>query len=217
MKHVITQTAISRKLVRETDQLFNKHSDLLNKYIELLLWWNKKVNLVSRDVSRETLREHVRHSLLISGTDTFMGAKNIIDAGTGGGLPGLPLALCFPDKEFVLNDIVSKKVLTVKQVVRKLEAVNVDVISGSISEKEITPDDVVVTKHAFKIYELIEFLDDNKWNHLVFLKGSEETMEELSKVDVPISAMITNLKHSELDNIFYKGKAIVEISRVKYE
>ena len=72
----------------EIKELYKHNLASLNNYIEELQWWNKRVNLVSRDVSRETLVKHVEHSLLLLLVPIVNEAANIFDVGTGGGLPG---------------------------------------------------------------------------------------------------------------------------------
>ena len=125
VKHSIVNTTLSTNQVSYIEKLIEKNAQALDVYSEQLLWWNKKINLVSRDVSRETAEEHIAHSLLIASVDEFKKAESIIDTGTGGGLPGIPLAICNPKKSFVLNDIVTKKIMAVKQMVLKVKCGNV--------------------------------------------------------------------------------------------
>jgi len=212
VKHTIIHTEISKESLTKLNSLLDIHQNQLTKYAEELMWWNTKVNLVSRDVSRETVIEHIRHSLLIHQYLYIEQAGTIIDTGTGGGLPGIPLAICFPDLNFVLNDIVSKKIMAVKQMAFKLGLKNVKTHTGSISEVPIEKEDLVITKHAFKIEDLVSFIEKTEWSRIVFLKGGEEVLKELDGV---LSKLKINI--IELDTVlrsdFYKGKAIVEVSK----
>ncbi len=216
VKHEVSHTEISADALQKVNDLLSKNTDKLFEYATQLLWWNQKVNLVSRDVSRETVMEHIRHSLLISSTQVFGKASSVIDTGTGGGLPGIPLAICFPDKEFILNDIVSKKIMAVKQIGMKLGLKNVRTVSDSIAKLKVSNGDVIVTKHAFKIWELTGYLQQADWMSIIFLKGESEAGEELGEVKVEAKMTITNLD-SVIKDEFYKGKAIVELSRLKHE
>ena len=108
MKHRITYSILTDEHISEWETIINNNIQSLILYSDQLLWWNKKINLISRDVSHETVVEHIKHSLLLSTSYWFKKAKKIIDTGSGGGLPGIPLAMCFPEKQFILNDIVSK-------------------------------------------------------------------------------------------------------------
>ncbi|MEQ9264112.1 MAG: RsmG family class I SAM-dependent methyltransferase [Balneolaceae bacterium] len=212
VKHHVIHSSISQESLLRLNDLLDKNYVKLSQYSEELFWWNSKVNLVSRDVSHETILEHIKHSLLVATTDSFINAKNVIDTGTGGGLPGIPLAICFPEKEFVLNDIVSKKLVAVKQILRKLNVENARTESGSISNVEIGRRDLVITKHAFKVFELTNYLQGKSWETLIFLKGEKEAVLELESIDTPLNVSITNLD-KVIDNPFYKGKAIVEVTR----
>ncbi|MDZ7691898.1 MAG: RsmG family class I SAM-dependent methyltransferase [Balneolaceae bacterium] len=107
--HQITRQNVPRETFSRVDEFIEKNRDKLETYLDALFWWNNRVNLISRDVSRETAWEHIRHSLVISGFVNFKDAEHIVDAGTGGGLPGVPLAIAHPEKRYYLNDIVSKK------------------------------------------------------------------------------------------------------------
>ena len=213
VKHIIKHTGISKESLNKLNSLLDIHQVRLTKYAEELMWWNTKINLVSRDVSRETVIEHIRHSLLIHQFIDVEKGGDIIDTGTGGGLPGIPLAICFPDINFVLNDIVSKKVMAVKQMAFKLGLKNVKTLVGSISEVPIKNEDLVITKHAFKIEDLISFIEKTEWNRIVFLKGGEEVLKEIDGVRCRLEINIIELD-AVLKSDFYKGKAIVEVSKV---
>ena len=213
VKHIIKHADISKESLNKLNSLLDIHQVRLTKYAEELMWWNTKINLVSRDVSRETVIEHIRHSLLIHQFIDVEKGGDIIDTGTGGGLPGIPLAICFPDINFVLNDIVSKKVMAVKQMAFKLGLKNVKTLVGPISEVPIKNEDLVITKHAFKIEDLISFIEKTEWNRIVFLKGGEEVLKEIDGVRCRLEINIIKLD-AVLKSDFYKGKAIVEVSKV---
>ncbi|MGB0346141.1 MAG: 16S rRNA (guanine(527)-N(7))-methyltransferase RsmG [Balneolaceae bacterium] len=212
MKHQIQYSILTDEQLSEWEKLVNNNIESLILYSDQLLWWNKKVNLVSRDVSHETVLEHIKHSLLLSVVNSFKSANNIIDTGSGGGLPGIPLSICFPQKQFVLNDIVAKKVMAMKQMGFKLKLSNLKTASGSIAHQPIT-NELIITKHAFKVDELVGLLDDLPWKKLLFLKGANEAEPEIKRLDIPVSSNIIELDTS-FDDPFYKGKGIVEVSRV---
>jgi len=97
----------------------------LEKLESLYKYWNSKINLVSRkDISSLYLR-HVLHSLAIAKFIQFKKGTNIIDVGTGGGFPGIPLAILFPDAKFHLVDSTKKKVRVVDAVSKELSLKNV--------------------------------------------------------------------------------------------
>ena len=213
MKHSISFFEFTVDQISHVESLIQKNHGLLSEYVSQLRWWNKKVNLVSRDVSHETLMEHVAHSLLISQVEVFQESDSILDTGSGGGLPGVPLAVCFPEKQFLLNDIVAKKMMTVKQIGVKLKLSNMKTRTDSVANIQITKNQLVVSKHAFKVYGLIDLLKGSEWRNILFLKGEEEAQQEIEKVEEPVSASIINLD-SVLSSEFYRGKAIVHIHRI---
>ncbi|MEQ9309769.1 MAG: RsmG family class I SAM-dependent methyltransferase [Balneolaceae bacterium] len=212
VKHLIINSEISASDLQRVNDFLEINDKIFEEYVDQLLWWNQKINLVSRGVSRETAIEHVKHSLLLVGAIERSGATKIIDTGTGGGLPGLPLAICYPEKEFVLNDIVEKKLMAVKQIALKLRLKNVKVEAKSIADISMVEKDLIITKHAFKVDELILHLESKPWNTILFLKGEEEVLNELNGIGEPLTINIINLDNV-IKSEFYKGKAIVEVSK----
>lgn len=210
VKHVIKHIEISKDSLIKLNGLLDTHQVQLTEYTDQLMWWNSKINLVSRDVSRETVIEHIRHSLLIHQYIQENEGGMIIDTGTGGGLPGIPLAICSPDREFILNDIVSKKMMAVKQMAIKLGLKNIKTHTGSVSKVPIEKEDLLITKHAFKIKDLISFIEKKGWSRIVFLKGGEEVLNELEGIKEKLKINIIDLENT-LKSDFYKGKAVVEV------
>ena len=224
----ITMQKVEGAQYAQVKELYRSKLSELNKYIEELQWWNKRINLVSRDVSRETLVMHVEHSLMLLLVPIVKEAQILLDVGTGGGLPGVPLGICRNNnatQSVVLNDKVEKKIWALKQIIQNLGlegvgalAKNVatirlrDLVDVSRETKSKTRLTICVTKHAFKIDQLLDLVSPALTNEFVFLKGRTEAIEEIKRVKAPIKAVLYILDGIN-KTAFYDGKAIVHLSR----
>ena len=105
--------------------LSTKQKHQFNKLLPLYLEWNYKINVISRKDMSSFYKHHVLHSLGISKIISFVPGTRILDVGTGGGFPGIPLAILFPEVQFDLIDSIGKKINIVKEVSKALSIENV--------------------------------------------------------------------------------------------
>ena len=210
MKHQIEEIKVDKEILRKTRELYSKHSDQLEEYIDQLLDWNEKINLVSRNVSRETVREHVVHSLIPIELGLLSDIDEWVDSGTGGGLPGIPLAIVHPDKTFYLNDNVRKKMKAVSDIKESLSLENVEVLAKSISLVGLKTGAGIVTKHAFKIEDLLRLTKKKPWKKTIMWKGVEGAYKEMERVHLKIKCTIYSF---HFDDEFYEGKGLVVLEK----
>lgn len=122
------------------NQVFNQYEisitdyqiEQFNQYFELLIQWNEKINLTTITEYNDVVKKHFLDSCLllkIYSVKDFIG-KSIIDVGTGGGFPGIPLAIMMPDTDFVLMDSLNKRIDFLKKVVDILKLSNVKLVHG---------------------------------------------------------------------------------------
>lgn len=192
----------------DIQRLYSEHEEKLESYAELLLWWNSKLNLVSRDVSRETLKKHIEHSLTLA--PFLTGSKTVLDTGTGGGLPGIPLAICSSGVTYILNDIQLKKGAALRQMVFDLGLNNVTPDIKDISQVRIENRVLVVSKHAFKLDYLIPAMSNINWSELIMLKGLDDVVQELNYFS-DIKAQVIDL-YDLMKDEWYKGKGILRLA-----
>ncbi len=208
VKHKTVRTEVSPESLRIAREIFTKNEDRLEAYIDLLLLWNDKINLVSRTVSRETVREHTIHSLIPMALNMLDDHSKWIDAGSGGGLPGIPLAICKSNSEWILNDNVKKKMRAVGDIIQELELKNVSVAAKSISLVDIKKGTGIVTKHAFKIDDLLRLLNKKPWGKIIMWKGADGAEKEIIQYGKNLKAEIFEFNFGS-NEPFYEGKAIV--------
>lgn len=106
----------------------------LKEYTALLREWNAKINLVSRKDMDRLETKHLAHCLTITKFLRLMPKARILDVGTGGGLPGIPMAICYPQAKFTLIDSIAKKTMVVEDIAQRLNLLNVDVRRGRVEE-----------------------------------------------------------------------------------
>lgn len=117
---------------------------------ELYTHWNEQINVVSRKDIGNLYEKHVLHSLAIAKVHSFKAESQILDVGTGGGFPGIPLAILFPDSNFHLVDSIGKKIKVVNEVVQALGLKNVK--AQQIRAEEIKGDyDFIVSRAVSKL------------------------------------------------------------------
>jgi len=136
-----------RQLVAQTSlQLSEQQLQQLVQYVQLLDKWNSAYNLTSVRDPMEMLVKHIMDSLAVA---PFIKGQRIIDVGTGPGLPGIPLAICFPDKEFTLLDSLGKRIRFLNQVKLQLGLKNVTPLQSRVEEHQPDPGYDVVLSRAF--------------------------------------------------------------------
>ena len=212
MKHDLKEAAVTTQALKLARELYESNQLELEKYLDLLLEWNEKINLVSRTVSRETVREHVVHSLLPAAIGLLSDHDNWIDAGTGGGLPGIPLAICEKDKRWILNDNVKKKMRAVSDIVERLGLDNVEIMAKSISLVDFEKGTGIVTKHAFKIDDLLSHIGPRPWKTILMWKGAEHVKKEVIQSKKKLNTTLYRFNFGS-EETFYEDKAILKIYR----
>lgn len=130
---------------------------LLVRYTALLEEWNKKVNLVSRKEDAPLIVRHVLHSLLISRVHEFRNGEKVLDLGTGGGLPGIPLAILYPGTSFLLVDSTGKKIAACKAMIRELGLENVMALHSRVEELKGVIFDTVLSRQVAPLEELCAY------------------------------------------------------------
>lgn len=159
--------------VKQFDALFDLYSD-----------WNDKINVISRKDIDNLYLHHVLHSLAIAKYVTFVEGTTIIDVGTGGGFPGIPLAIFFPDVKFLLLDSIGKKVRVAGEIAKSIGLDNVEVKHSRI-ENEKRKFHFVVSRAVMSLPELIKLTRKNILreqinsipNGVICLKGGDLTSE----------------------------------------
>ena len=189
-----------------TDDQIQKFKELEVLYKE----WNSQINVISRKDIDDLYLKHVLHSLSIAKFISFKKNTSILDVGTGGGFPGIPLAIIFPDCNFLLVDSINKKINVVKEISNTLKLTNVSYNAIRV-EKLKTKHDFIVSRAVTRMNKfrnlvkgLISNKNDNKIkNGIIYLKGGDLTEEMM------------NIKHQKVnitdffDEEFFATKKIV--------
>jgi 16S rRNA (guanine527-N7)-methyltransferase len=210
VKHSVENVELNDDFLDETHSLYLTKKEEHQIYLDKLFDWNEKINLVSRTVSRETVESHIVHSLFPSHLGLLDEHDQWIDAGSGGGLPGIPLAIQNPEIQFVLNDNVRKKMKAVSDIVGTIGLPNVNVVAKSISLFDLQAGTGIVTKHAFKIPKLLHLLDKKPWKTIIMWKGERDVMPELNKTPGKLRVTIYSFRFSDP---FFEGKALALIKK----
>ena len=185
-----------------------------SKLQELYEDWNLKINVVSRKDIDELYLRHVLHSLGIAKVMQFKPEAKVMDVGTGGGFPGIPLAILFPETQFHLVDSIGKKIKVVNEVVEGLDLKNVKTTHGRVEEVK-DKYDFIVSRAVAQMETFVRWNKGKiakKQNHelkngILYLKGGDLT-EELKKYT---SATIYDLPNY-FEEPFFETKKVVHLA-----
>ncbi|RNI31461.1 16S rRNA (guanine(527)-N(7))-methyltransferase RsmG [Rufibacter latericius] len=191
-------------LTQEQQQQFARLAEL---YVE----WNSKINVISRKDMDNLMVNHLLHSLGIAKVVQFPAGTSVMDVGTGGGLPGLPLAILFPEVKFHLVDSIGKKIHVVQEIAQELRLHNVKA-THTRAEQVHEKYDFIVSRAVARLatfYQWIQFSYKKESvpnQGLYYLKGGDLT-EELAE---------SGLIHEVFDLSSYFQEEFFETKKVVY-
>ncbi|MCT8340719.1 16S rRNA (guanine(527)-N(7))-methyltransferase RsmG [Flavobacteriaceae bacterium TK19130] len=180
--------------------------------------WNEKINVVSRKDIDELYLRHVLHSLGIAKLQRFNPDSKILDVGTGGGFPGIPLAILHPETEFHLVDSIGKKIKVVEEVVDGLGLTNVTAINDRVENVD-GQYDFIVSRAVAQMETFVRWVkgrikkksEHELRNGILYLKGGDLT-EELAKYKAAKVYPLTDF----FDEPFFETKSVVHLP-MKYK
>ncbi len=193
-----------------TDEQKQQFEKLEQLYIE----WNEKINVISRKDMDGLYEKHILHSLGIAKVMPFADGTKVLDIGTGGGFPGIPLAILFPEVSFTLIDSIGKKIKVVEAVSEGLGLKNVTAVHGR-AEKLKEKFHFVVSRAVTQMPEFLRWLKgkfekeqfNEKHNGVLYLKGGD-LAEELAG----LRCEIFQLKNY-FEEEFFDTKKVVYLSK----
>ena len=180
--------------------------------------WNSKINVISRKDIDQLYVKHVLHSLAIAKIQKFEPGTYVLDVGTGGGFPGIPLAILFPETRFYLIDVILKKINVVKAVADALELKNVK--AEQMRAENVKADfDFIVSRAVTNMPDFVSWIKDKikkqqkheLKNGILYLKGGDLT-EELALFPNAKQYNITDFFEGE----FFETKKVVHLP-LKYK
>ena len=160
--------------------LSQQQLEQLSKLGSLYRMWNERINVISRKDIDNLYTHHVLHSLAIARFITFKPGTRVLDAGTGGGFPGIPLAIPLPDVQFTLADSIAKKITVVEAIVKETGLVNVTAFNGRV--EDVAPGfDFVVSRAVTSLPEFVNWTRkkirsggfNEVPNGIIYLKGGD--------------------------------------------
>lgn len=180
--------------------------------------WNQKINVVSRKDIDELYLRHVLHSLGIVKVIQFLPGTKVLDVGTGGGFPGIPLAIYFPDVSFTLVDSIGKKVRVVDEVVIKLQLHNVRTVHGRVEDLD-EQFDFIVSRAVAAMPTFVRWVKGKTLkksrhtlkNGILYLKGGDIQEELVSFPNAQIFPLSDHFDHE-----FFETKKVVYLP-LKYK
>lgn len=179
--------------------------------------WNSKINVISRKDMDSFYCNHVLHSLSLAKLNVIKKGDNVLDIGTGGGFPGIPLAILYPETNFTLVDSIRKKTTVVEAVKDALNLTNVEVINDRFENVE-GDYNVIVSRavaSAIKLVQLTKKASSKKANYL-FIKGGDLS-EEKKAINQSYKGSVW--KEIELRSLynepFFETKKVVTLSKIK--
>lgn len=201
-------------LLKYFPDLTEKQIEQFGKLEDLYHEWNEKINVISRKDMESLYEKHILHSLGIAKVMEFSPGTRVLDIGTGGGFPGIPLAILFPETEFTLIDSIGKKITVVKAVAEGVGLQNVNAIHGR-AEKLKEKFHFVVSRAVTQMPEFLKWLKGKfekeqfnpKHNGVLYLKGGE-LAEELAGIKCEIFSL-----KNYFDEEFFDTKKVVYVSK----
>lgn len=167
-----------------TDKQKQQFADLFDLYQH----WNAQINVISRKDTEHFYERHVLHSLGIAKVQAFLPGSMVLDVGTGGGFPGIPLAILFPETKFTLCDSIGKKIKVVKEVAEALGLENVKTVNDRV-ENILVSYDFIISRAVTRMPDFLKWVkhkNKSKSQHelkngILYLKGGDLT-EEMAQV-----------------------------------
>lgn len=198
-----------------TDKQTQQFEQLLPLYTE----WNQQINVISRKDIDQLYTRHVLHSLGIAKVIDFAPNTRLLDVGTGGGFPGIPLAILFPQCHFTLVDSIGKKIKVVNEVAAALGLTNVETHHQRAENVEGKFDFIIsraVTRltpfYDWVKYKITKENRNTLPNGILYLKGGDldEELNEFIKVN-PKSYIKQHPLNTFFDEEFFDTKAVVQV------
>ena len=190
------------------------------KLEELYREWNAKINVISRKDIDNIREHHVMHSLAIAeylrrfyGEDGWKAGESVLDVGTGGGFPGIPLAMEFPELKFTLCDSIGKKVTVAGEVAKALRLDNVTAVNAR-AETLTGKYDFIVSRAVTSLDRFIPWVKGKYTRGIIYLKGGdvvEEISDAMSRCRLKPGSVSTWKIDSWLQDPYFSGKLVIFI------
>lgn len=205
------------------DALSASQLDQFRRAFEAYIEWNARINVISRKDMDNLAERHFLHSLAIAKSVQFKSGTKVLDVGTGGGFPGIPLAIFYPETHFHLVDSRQKKIHVVEQVARASDLKNVQ-WTVHRAEELTGQYDFVVSRAVASLDQFIPWIrkrvhcrqQNEVANGVLYLRGGEGVQEEVQGMGLPHPPTVTPISHW-FDEEFFQTKHLVHVPLCKAE